>query len=275
MARTIQHDVRPSEYGPFMTDGFARRISEAAVTKPKLRQAVFDLIAIWRGTSCAVALPRLIPHAIADAINGYEQGSKNDRSSPHRIDATLQLLARRVPEITDESDLRDRLRTAIEATAEELNTVVEHLPPTNTREQVWSDYAQDASFMMGLDQTMRNGYVSVFAAYESFVTTATSIALDGEKVRVTPANAFHEKLQRAFGGKAKTIWHEEETKTAKLVRHAMIHAGGRETDDVRTRSHGLIVDGGILYVFPANLRRLYQHLSEGVWTIVNAKTFDD
>lgn len=193
-SKSIRFDTRPDEYRPFMVDNFAKRAAEIANQRPVIRQQIYDLLASWRGTSYTAAMPKLIPDAIADSIEGHRRGGQNDHDSPERIDAQLTLLARRVPEISTDPQLRDKLTTAIWATASELREAVTSLPPLVTRQDAWDHYTTLAPFLMGLDQTMRNSYVSVFAAYEAFVTATTSIALNGERCRVTPQNAFHDQL---------------------------------------------------------------------------------
>lgn len=55
---------------------------------------------------------------------------------------------------------------------------------------------------------------------------------------------------------------------AKLVRHALSHAGGRETADLKKQKHGITLIKGVLQIVPHDNHNLLRRLRAGVERLV-------
>ena len=88
---------------------------------------------------------------------------------------------------------------------------------------------------------------------------------------------FNQKCRNSFGeGRFENIWFDPRVVAAKAVRHALVHAGGRETDELKKYRHGLLVVNSELQILPNDVDSLFHVLKPRVSEIVEwAATQDE
>ena len=85
------------------------------------------------------------------------------------------------------------------------------------------------------------------------------------------AKIFKQEFASAFGTDVlKRCWLDDPVAIARLARHALSHAGGRETDELRDYRprHGFDIEGGELQVKATDTRQLFDHLKERAYVLV-------
>jgi hypothetical protein len=137
---------------------------------------------------------------------------------------------------------------------------------------VWQQYLGLHPFHMGLHGTMKLVYLAVYGAYENFVVRSLSIAHGRKRIRITDRD-FKKDFRDALGDLIDDAWSAEDIRVARLVRHALMHAGGRVTDDLRNCKIPLVVHDDLLNVFPEHVSNLYNALKVPALAIMRAERF--
>ncbi len=137
---------------------------------------------------------------------------------------------------------------------------------------MWQAYLELIPFQLGLHGTMRLVYLAVYNSYENFLVQALSIALGGKRIRVTD-QSFKADFRAVLGDLIDDAWFRQEIHLARLVRHALAHAGGRVTDELQKHVIPLEVHEGYLHVFPEHISALYRTLQAPALAIMRAACF--
>lgn len=272
MEKQLIVDDRPESYGPFFFDDFAHKAFNASDDVSVLHEPVFDLIADWRSASYAGALPHLIP----SSIKGFHDAFVNKAPSTAGIlkysDVILTRLSKEIPKLTSDPSLQHTLGEKIVAIANEICTAAASVKHELDENSIWQQFLSLHPFYLGLHGTMRLVYLAVYGAYENFIVQILSIAYGGVRIRVTDRD-FKKKFRSAFGDLIEDAWLSPEINAFKLVRHALMHAGGRITPDLRSVRIPVVVHDDALHIFPENIQHLYDTLKEPALRLMQAKCF--
>lgn len=272
MEKQLIVDDRPESYGPFFTDDFAHRAFNASDDVPALHEPVFDLIADWRSASYAGALPYLIPSSIKEFHDAFVNKAPSTAGILKYSDVILTKLCQEIPKLTDDSALQHALGEKIVAIANEISTAATTVKHELDGNSIWQELLSLHPFYLGLHRTMRLVYLAVYGAYENFIVQILSIVYGGSRIRVTDRD-FKKKFRSAFGDLIEDAWFSPEINAFKLVRHALMHAGGRITPDLRSVRIPVVVHNDALHIFPENIRHLYDTLKETALRLMQAKCF--
>ncbi|WP_372721646.1 hypothetical protein [Novipirellula sp.] len=139
-------------------------------------------------------------------------------------------------------------------------------------ENIWQQYLSLHPFHVGLHGTMRLVYLAVYGAYENFLVRSLSIAHNGKPIRVTSSD-FKKDFRDKLGVLIDDAWFAEDIRIARLVRHSLMHAGGRVTDDLRRCKIPLVVHNDFLNVFPEHVFALYNALKVPALAVMQAVPF--
>ncbi|MBU0699630.1 MAG: hypothetical protein ABIK98_08415 [Pseudomonadota bacterium] len=272
MEKQLIVDDRPESYGPFFVDDFAHKAFDASDDISVLREPVFDLIADWRSASYAGALPYLIP----SSIKGFHDAFVNKAPSTAGIlkysSVVLAKLSQQIPQVTSDPALQRALGEKIVALANEICAAAASVTHELDENSIWQQFLSLHPFYLGLHGTMRLVYLSVYGAYENFIVRILSIAHGGARIRVTDRD-FKKRFRGAFGDLIEDAWLSPEINAFKLVRHAIMHAGGRITPDLRSVRIPVVVHDDALHIFPEHIRQLYDTLKEPALRLMQAKCF--
>jgi hypothetical protein len=265
-------DDRPESYGPFFADDFAHKAFSASDDVSALHEPIFDLIADWRSASYAGALPYLIPSSIKGFHDAFVNKAPSTAGILNYSDAILAKLSQEIPKLACDSALQHALGEKIVAIANEICTAASTVKHELDGNSIWQEFLSLHPFYLGLHGTMRLVYLAVYGAYENFVVQILSIAYGGSRIRVTDRD-FKKKFRSAFGDLIEDAWLSPEINAFKLVRHALMHAGGRITPDLRSVRIPVVVHNDALHIFPENIRHLYDTLKEPALGLMQAKCF--
>lgn len=272
MEKPLIIDKRQDAYGTFFSDNFGHDAFAASDAATVLAEPIFDLVADWRSASYVGALPASIPHTIKQFHDGYVNAETNPSGVLRFSDVVLTRLSREIPDLVADPALQRTLRERLVALTSEITEIKSELRPELDGESVWQQYLGLHPFHMGLHGTMRLVYLAVYGAYENFVVRVLSIAHGGKRIRVTDRD-FKKDFRDALGDMIDDTWFAEDIRVARLVRHSLMHAGGRVTDDLRNCRIPVVVHDDILNVFPEHISNLYNALKVPALAIMKAERF--
>lgn len=268
--RKIYIDNRVDAYEGFLSTEWANKITEKAKPSPALAEIVLDLLLDWRTCCYTAAMPTVFAQSIQTYANSYTNAPSNDRSVMAYSDTILKLVSRKVPELVEDSSLRTRLASALVNTAAEVRDAKDAVKINFDLEEVWNNYLGMAPFQMLVWSTQRVAYVALFNAYDSFLQRCVKRVSSRENLRTTDRD-FRKVLRECLGDKAATAcWTSSDFNTVRLVRHALSHAGGRETDKLSKQEHGIVVQDGVLQIWPEHNKSLLEVLKKAVGAMVAA-----
>lgn len=262
--RKICIDTRVDAYEGFLSTDWANMITEKAASSPMLTEIVFDLLLDWRSCCYTAAMPAIFAQSIQTYANSYTNDPSNDRSVLAYSDTILKLMSRQVPELAENSDLRARLASALVNTSADVRDAKDAVKINFELEAAWGDYLGMAPFQMLIWSTQRLTYVAIFNAYDSFLQRCVKHASGRESLRTTDRD-FKKVLRECFDDDLATkCWTSSDFNIVRLVRHALSHAGGRETDALSKQKHGIVVQDGVLQIWPEHNKSLLEVLKKSV-----------
>jgi hypothetical protein len=272
VAKSIMFDQRQGEYGPFFVDDFAVEALGASRDVESLRRITFDLVADWRSASYAGALPSLIPMSIKSFHDGFVNSKQSASGVLKFSEAILAKLSREITDLTCDPALQRSIQTRLIQISSDIIEIDASLEQVLDQEIVWQQFLALHPFVLGLHATMRQTYLSVYGAYENFVVRLLALARPGERIRVTNKE-FKSLFRASFGDMVETVWFEPSIHAARLVRHSLMHAGGRVTKDLRSIQIPVVEHDDHLHVYPGHIRTLYQKLKVPALELISSKVF--
>ncbi|PHQ34358.1 hypothetical protein [Rhodopirellula bahusiensis] len=274
-ASGIWFDKRLESYQTFFRDDFGHKADSIATANTRITQPVLQLVYDWRATSYAAALPSLLPGAVSDSLDGYIRGGYDPERTSQRIDMLVVALADRVPAVARGKKLRLRLQKELTDIARKLRENDESLPPVLSTEAVWENYLTLHPFVMGLHRTMELSFVAIYVAFENFVTSMISAALNGQPVTVRDQKEFKRQFRQAFGEPTiQRCWFARQITDAREIRNSISHAGGRVTTKLENYEGSVLIKGNRLQIFPGDLKDLYETLRDAAVQLMTSECWE-
>ena len=117
-------------------------------------------------------------------------------------------------------------------------------------------------FQLAIWGSQRICFGAIYVAYEDFVRECIRLALGIAKYKPRGGiTTIVADAARFFGQpladdclNAPEVWH------SRLVRNALAHNGGKETDELKQVQHGIRVESGLLQIMAPDNRRLFNIL---------------
>ncbi len=255
------------DYEIALTTGWAQKLVELVPSNNRLKKVTDRLIADLRAVTFAASWPRHLPGAIVNFYTGYMNGKRDTSNVPE----VLKNLNRRLI-----GDLRDQIDpnslAKVSAALLQMRIEVNEIQDTKIDlplEVVWQSYLDDVSFRYGVWGTQRLCFSSAFSAYDNFLLGATRASLKQptyKRPREEPA--VIRDLANFLGDKlADLCWTEQQIKTARLIRNAIAHTGGEETNELRSLNHPFPVDDKEIQILAPHNTWLLRLIEDRVWQV--------
>jgi hypothetical protein len=272
--RSIWIDNRMEQYENYLPDDWAGKLYDASNASAGLYQMVVDLVLAWRTTAYTAMMPATAIKAMQAATLGYATYNTSDAGVVYYSEAILAKVSRKVPELVEDRNLRARLISELAIVADEFRTAGEKVKPEMPIEPLWREFLEQDAFRLSVWSSQRVAYVAFYNAYEAFLVDNVKRALGVASLRAT-SDEFKEGLRIGFAKDISTpCWTHHEINNARLVRHALSHAGGRETADLNKQRHGVKIVDGVLQIVPADIHGMLRRLRPGVDAVVAAAVTD-
>jgi len=257
-----------------MSDEWTGQVYDASKGTAALYQMVVDLVLAWRTTAYTAMMPATSIKAMQAATLGYAKYVTPDGSVISYSEAVLAKVSRKVPELVENRNLRANLMSELVTVADEFRTARAAVTPEMPIEPLWQEFLEQDAFRLSVWASQRVAYVAFYNAYEAFLVDCAKRALAVRSLRAT-SDEFKEALRTGF---AKDIsapcWTHHEINNARLVRHALSHAGGRETSDLKKQKHSIRLLGGVLQIVPDDNHKMLKRLRAGVDVVVTVAVAD-
>lgn len=261
--RVVGHrvvDDRLSAYETFFDEKWARRV--AAITDGTgLKRPVDDLVLSWRAAAETSRLPWLMMQLMKSAIGGYVDGDNFDWVKG------LRLFSARVVDTCGVSDAKfiECLGKAADEIAGEIKV---HLPGRSLfdPEETFHSLVHFKGFVglqLALSSSQQLVYSAIYFGYEDFALACCRKLSGDVDLRFGTRNGERMKdvLAEYLGQEiADNCCAEEAIDTARLVRNAIAHYGGRVTPQLRNKSLDIPTDKGRLHVMPEHNKKLFNLL---------------
>lgn len=258
----IEDDL--SLYRPFFDHPWAERITHLAAGT-KLAEPVFTLSVNWRAAANTCAMPwltcessrrqwadflqrqqpfaRRITEAVVERVGGT-MGNSLSKAKQKKLAQVVQQLGGEVHRQADEARHFDA-------------------------EAVWKVLLETPEFQLAVWGSQRLGYASIYHAYEHFVRECIARVSGNPDYRGHRIRALVRDAGRLFGPQmARDCLAAPQVINARLVRNTLVHNGGRETPQLRSLPHGLVVEGGVIQVMASDTRELFDLLKGRAYKLV-------
>ena len=271
MQRSIKIDERKEAYGAFFRDDFAIKALEASKRSESLDRIAFDLVCAWRSTSYSGALPAVLVMTLKSFHDGYTNEPRSAGMLKYS-EAVLSQLYLAVPALTSNEKLSRSIQSSILDISCRIVEVDKSLKLDFDLEAAWQDYLKLIPFQMGVHALMRQTYLAIFSAYENYIVSLLKVASGDPNVRIN--QDFNKKFRGTFGHLVESVWFDSQIQKAKLVRHALMHAGGRITPDLEGKEIPVAVHEGYMHIFPEHNQALYDLLKVPALAILQSGSFN-
>ncbi|HEY3966238.1 MAG TPA: hypothetical protein VGM05_16885 [Planctomycetaceae bacterium] len=278
-SRTIYVNCDLVAYGNFLPDEWAESVFEKAKTAPCLDNLLLDLTQTWRAVAYTASMPSAFVRSVQGAVLSYARHKTSDASI---ASFGGHVLSRVADELRDEVSLSRKLRRTIagriSVIAKEFREQAAKIEPQMSIEEVWQEFFRKDKAGDGFAQSIwgsqRVSYVAFYNEYEAFLIQCAKVVLGKSSLRITDKSGkkeFYDALRSKFGTDLFDVcWGHSEINIARLVRHALSHAGGQETDDLKKLNHGFMLADGKIQIGPQHVHRMLRHLLAGVTALVAA-----
>jgi hypothetical protein len=270
VVREIYIDRRMEFYEGYIPDDWASNAFAPVKSGSVLDRLLLDLLLAWRTTAYTAAMPATAIKVAQATTLGYARYESPDRSIIAYSEAILAKLSRKIPELVEDRRLRETILEELVTISDEFREQRAAVEPDMPIEPIWQDFLTQDAFFLSVWSSQRVAFVAFYNAYEAFLIDCAKQVLGVEQLRTTE-QAFKEALRTGFGKDISVpCWTHHEINNARLVRHALSHAGGRETADLKKQKHGIRVEDGAFQIVPDDNHNLLRHLRGGVEAIIGA-----
>lgn len=267
--RNIYLHTRPEAYRNFLSDEWGERIHTLTSPAPTLSALIYDIMLEWRAASYALSLPAMIPEQLKGYHDSFVNTGEINTTFLRLAEGISRKLVRRVPELTSDPALIRRLQAEIVILGSDLEAAKSGVELELPLEDLWSEYMKLPAFYLCLWGSQRIAYVSIYNAYDNFISrlVCTALQLDGCR---TGTKEFKKQLLDAFGKELKEkCWTSPDLYVAREVRHSLSHAGGRVTRELADiqPGHGFVEIEGRIQVTPDKTKALFALVKDCVYAL--------
>jgi hypothetical protein len=266
--RHIQIDPELNSYQGYMPDEWAKATLGPIKQGTVLERLLLDLALAWRTAAYTAQMPATAVRATHAAAVGRGTYASPDSSVVSLTDKIIAELSQKVPEFFENGSLRARVTEALATITDEFRERTTKVREDFPIEPMWKDFLQEIAFKLSLWSSQRVTFVAFYNAYEVFLVDCLKVATGATSLR-TPMEEFRVGLRTAFRRNvADPCWFHREINLARLVRHALIHNGGRLTEDLKKQQHEIVLIDDELQIQPKDNLQMLRRLRAAVDKVV-------
>lgn len=251
-------------YASFFDHDWAKRLSDKTQDTP-FDKCFMHLAFQWKGAANVCALPRIAIDMCSSFATGYVNKSP---SHPENLIEALKgrVLNNITPPLTDVQ--AEAVTQNISRLNMEVSKAMSENPYAFDTQALWSWLINQSEFGLAILMSLRSTYSSLFFGYEDFLIKIIRYKLQKPDIRT--GVDFYKSVDAALGSNMSVkYWTRDELKVPRFIRHALAHAGGYETKDLKKISHGYEVVDGRIQITILDTRTLFVTLSEAVENLVD------
>ncbi len=262
MKKSLSYDTRLDEYGPFFKDNFAHEIFAIVQGRSPIDQFAFDLVAGWRAASYSAALPAAFPAVLESFFQGMQRSQPTNSMRQDFFHIVLSRLSKQIPTLNRNSKLTRNIQEVLKSLSQEVQQARKISNQMMTlKEDVWRGFQAEIAYMQGLHHALRFAFLSLIGNYETYLANLLNFVEQPEKPIRSNSKKFEQAFRKHFPSIADHAWFGQEMKKFRLIRHAIIHNGGRISSELESLSNvPARLEHGEIHVYPTHLRNAYQTL---------------
>jgi hypothetical protein len=272
LSHKILYDKRLKSYTSLFDGAWAATVLDLS-RGTKLDRCVFNLCHNWRALSNVYRVPWFIIHC----ISGFAVGNMTHQE-PIGM-ALIQGLAERVPaEMGDMTNMqRKKFAEAIRRIGGPIYQALERAKEEQRKElqpesfwRMFLEHYAGHEFGWVIWGSQRVCYGGVYHAYEDFVRECIRTVRGGKKCPLGGGiNEIISDVAKHFGKPlADYCLNTPEVNIARLVRNALAHNGGKETDQLKKLPHGIQIEDGVLQIMAPDTKKLFDVLKERAYKLL-------
>lgn len=248
-------DQRVESYKQFFDYEWSRRILAFTEPAPKLNSLVHKLGAAWKVASNTAMMPWLMNESLRGVTNGYNKG----RSPEERIGNLLNVLRLKVlRELPHSLEVKLQINELLSRMMKQISLITIpdeklELPP----KFVWDHFIDNKDFQMSLWGSQCQAFSAVYFPYENFLVQCVRRA-SGSQKHYPNCKAIEDAYKETFSEQfAKRFVMDDAIHEARLVRNAIVHNGGVETEKLRSITHRYRIEGKQIQIMPEHIKELF------------------
>jgi hypothetical protein len=266
-------DDRLESYQTFFDHTWATTIDSLAAGT-KLELPIFNLCVSWKAAANTCVLPWLMCNSVSGFSTGFAMGRE-----PFAVQV-IAACAKRLPdEMPNLSNMRRKeLCAAVKKIGTELMDGLSQQAQefTVSANQMWTVFLNGQAaheFRLSIWGSQRISYGAIFHAYENLIREAVGLALGMPHYKARKISTLLKDCASSFGQPiADVCLADPDVKAARLVRNALAHNGGKETNELHGVPHGIRIENGELQIMAPDTRRLFNSLKVRVSELVDKAT---
>lgn len=251
----IAFDDRRSSYASFFDHAWAVEFDTLS-DKSRIQRAAFVLMRDWKGIALSTRMPWLMIESLQSFHGGFT------KANPPYTKRLASLFARYVTDRSRLSNMKKKeLLEVVNGLDEQVRKDMEQLGSGFDPDAFWQEYLGISEFCVALWNGQRIAYGAIYYAYENFLQRVVAAGRQDESYRAKNLSQLREGLEAFFGASSSQQWIDApKIEIARLVRNSLTHDGGRVSDLLRPKAHGIRVVDDELQIFPEDTRYLFNLL---------------
>lgn len=232
------------------------------------KKPLFDLLVAWRGTSYAREMPVMALNSVTSSVDSAL------RLYPTLGVRLIDALKLRLEQSLVMDPLTPRQKHLLKLDLEGLRAQVQHTLNTNKialdRKALWKAVVDHADMKLSLAKSEESAYLALYYSYEVFLTNCVGIALGRSDYKWYKARTFEKDLSQATSSRACDFcWRDDIVTKARLVRNALLHNGGRISDELERFRSTLCINDDVLCIRAPDTTILAQALKSRVGAFID------
>ncbi|MBL8822196.1 MAG: hypothetical protein JNJ77_06370 [Planctomycetia bacterium] len=259
---TVNSDYR--SYDQFIDYSWNEKLGAEIQTEP-LKRIVGRLILHWKSANLTHHMQQLMIKCIASMAKGFVSAKSSIQQALELIESHLE----HYEFLALSESQRSLLSQWIQSKSHSIEGVTRELINEVDESKLFSHFFCDTDFQIAIWSGQRQAYSSLYFGYEYFVLSMFLHVSGRTNYRMTNSS-LNADLRSTFSDNIATkCWINSRRSCAGFIRHALAHAGGTETDELKKIRHGISVLDGMLQVMPENNRNLYELLKSMADTLIS------
>jgi hypothetical protein len=266
--RNIHTDPDIEAYGGYMPEDWGERTIGSIPEGTVLERLLLDLGMGWRSASYTAQMPATSIRVMHAAAIGRSKFVTPDSSIVAYSERIISELSRRVSEIAENRKLSARLVAELVTISAGFRDRAEAIKSEYPIEPMWSEFMNEVPFRISLWASQRITFVAFYNAYEAFIVDCLKVGTGTSQLQSTD-KAFKEALREGLSKDiSNACWWHRDIRIARLVRHALSHNGGRETEKLKGEPHDIKKIGEELQIVPQDIHKMLRCLRSAVEEVI-------
>lgn len=258
-------DTRLSAYKGFYYHDWGKQLLALTVNTSFDEQAC-DLCLAWKSTSHVFMMPWLTLSILEQFVIGY---SSVDKPFYERLTAEFRNYVLRHAGTALSPPQKTLIANILTDLGQKVEVSKRQAAPPFDIQEAWSTFISNVDFASGLWGLQRICYVSVYHGYEDFLQRCVATATKDPDYCARRSEQLRKTLNKTFGNAlGDACLADKDVHTARLVRNALVHNGGRTDPIIDARKHQLRIVDNIIQIGPDDVRGLFELLKDKVTQLI-------